>query len=88
MSSVASPHTGALTMPAADLGSFRATPRANDTPCSEWSSGASTASIASHMRTCARTGEIDMHDTPAHKTAPRQQPFAAPLDTVGKPQSS
>ena len=85
LGSMVSPHTGALNMPAAHLGSFGAGPGA-DTPCSEWSSGASTASIASHMRTCARAGDIDMRDTPACKAAPCQQPLGAPLDTAGRPQ--
>ena len=86
MSSMVSPHTGALNVPAARPGSFEATPGANDTPCSAWSSGASTASIASHMRTCARAGDIDMHDTPACETVPGQQPVTAPLGTASEPQ--
>jgi len=83
LESAVSPYTGALNMPAAQSGSFGAGLGA-DTPCSEWSSGASTASIASHMRTCSHTGGIDMHDTPACKTVPGQQPITATLDTAGK----
>lgn len=87
LGSMVSPHTGALTVPAAQPGSFGGRLGANDTPCSEWSSGASTASIASHLRTCARAGDIDMRDTPACRTAPGQQFIAAPLDTAGRPRS-
>lgn len=35
------------------------------------------------MRTCGRAGDIDMHDTPACRTAPGQQPITAALDTAG-----
>lgn len=72
-------------MPAALPGSFGARP-AVDTPCSEWSSGASTASIASAVRSCGRTGgmDIDMRDTPACKTAPGQQPLTTLPGTAGE----
>ena len=85
LDSAVSPYTGALAVPAAALpGSFGPDLGTAGTPCSEWSSGASTASIASHAKTCGRLGAIDMQDTPACRTVPGQQPITAALGTAGK----